>query len=143
MNVNSSDQNKVPQLKWAGLAGLFALPVAWWLIVMYIITPRLLPNITTPGGEINGYALNLISLAGYLFEFVLAIIVLRTERQRFSWPALRTRLNLRWGGWKTWILFLMIFIAAFALTFPLISASKITAEAFPPSRLVPRITKSA
>lgn len=126
------DPKNIPQLQWPGLVGLFALPVIWWLVIMYIITPRLLPEITTPAGEINSYALNLITLAGYLFEFFLAAIVLRTEGQRFTWSALRQRLNLRWGGWKAWGLFLLVFLAAFALTFPLMSTSKATAAIFPP-----------
>ena len=126
------DPEKIPQLKWPGLAALFALPVCWWLVIMYILTPRLLPAITTSAGEINGYALNLITLTGYLFEFFLAVIVLRGEGQRFTWAALRKRLNLRWGGWKAWGLFLLVFLAAFALTFPLISTSKAIAAAVPP-----------
>jgi len=132
MRTKTYDHKNIPQLKWPGLVSLFALPVAWWLIIMYLVTPRLLPAITTPGGEINGYALNLITLAGYLFEFFLAIYVLRREGQSFKWKALKTRLNLRWGGWKAWGLFLLVFLAAFALTFPLISTSKITASIAPP-----------
>jgi membrane protease YdiL (CAAX protease family) len=129
INENSA---KIPQLKWAGLAVFYALPVIWWLVVMYVITPALLPRITTADGEINGYALNLITLAGYLFEFVLAILVLKREGQRFNWQALKTRLNLRWGSWKKWLLFVVVFVAAFALTFPLMSTSKTTATMAPP-----------
>ncbi len=132
MTTKNTNPIKIPQLTWAGLLGLISLPIAWWLTLMYIITPQLLPAITTPDGEINGVALNLITLAGYLFEFLLAVIILRREGMRFSWPALRARLNLRWGGWKAWLLFAAIFIAAFALTFPLMSASPTIAAAAPP-----------
>ena len=127
MAATTYDPKKIPQLKWAGLVGLFALPVAWWFFVLYVITPWLLPSITTPEGEINGYALYLIQLSGYLFEFLLAIYVLRREGQRFAWPALRTRLNLRWGGWKAWGLFIVVFVIAYALTLLIIPTSTITA----------------
>jgi membrane protease YdiL (CAAX protease family) len=132
MTATTYDPKEISQLKWTGLVGLWALPVGWWFFVLYVITPRLLPSITTPEGEINGYALNLIQLSGYLFEFFLAIYVLRREGQSFSWSALRTRLNLRWGGWKAWVLFLVVFVVAFALTQPLIPISTITATAAPP-----------
>jgi hypothetical protein len=137
MTTTTYDPKEIPQLKWAGLAGLFLLPLCWWLFVLYVITPLLLPSITTPEGEVNGYALNLIQLAGYLFEFFLAIYVLRREGQRFTWSALRTRLNLRWGGWKAWGLFIALFVVAFALTQPLVPISKITAAAAPPPAWFP------
>lgn len=137
MTSETYDYQNIPQLKWKSLLGLIGLPVACWLVVMYVVTPRLLPKITTAAGEINGYALNLITLSCYLFEFILAVIVLRREGQRFSWPALKTRLNLRWGGWKAWLLFLVIFAAAFALTFPLMSASASVAAAAPPPAWFP------
>jgi len=132
MKTETYDREEIPQMKWAGLLLFYALPVAWWLVIMYLVTPRLLPVITTPAGEINGYAMNLISLSCYLFEFLLAIYVLRREGIRFTWPALKRRLNLRWGGWKTWALFLVVFATAFALTFPLIAASQTTAAIAPP-----------
>ena len=132
MTTITYDPKEIPQLKWAGLVGLFALPVGWWFFVLYVITPWLLPSITTPQGEINGYALNLIQLSGYLFEFFLAIYVLRREGQSFAWSALRTRLNLRWGGWKAWVLFIVVFAIAYALTLALIPTSTITATAAPP-----------
>jgi len=122
----------VPQLKWAGLIALYTLPVVWWLAVMYLVTPRLLPWITTPEGEINGWALNWITLSCYLFEFVLAVIILRREGQDFNWQTLKSRLNLRWGSWKTWGIFLLVFALAFAITFPLISGSLEIAKAAPP-----------
>jgi hypothetical protein len=137
MTVTTYDPKEIPQLKWAGLAGLFLLPLCWWLFVLYVVAPLLLPSITTPEGEVDGYALNLIQLAGYLFEFFLAIYVLRREGQRFTWPALRTRLNLRWGGWKAWGLFIALFVVAFALTQPLVPISKITAAAAPPPAWFP------
>ena len=132
MTVTTYDPKEIPQLKWIGLVGLFVLPVGWWFFVLYVITPWLLPSITTPEGEINGYALYLIQLSGYLFEFLLAIYVLRREGQRFAWPALRTRLNLRWGGWKAWGLFIVVFVIAYALTLALIPTSTITATVAPP-----------
>lgn len=137
MHATTYDPKEIPQLKWAGLFGLYALPVGWWFIVIYGIVPRLLPWITTPDGEVNGYALNLITLSCYLFEFFLAIFVLRREGQNFAWAALRKRLNLRWGGWKAWGLFLAVFVVAFALTFPLSSTTKITATAAPPPAWFP------
>lgn len=132
MEANTNNFKNISQLKWPELIGLLALPIGWWLVVMYVVTPGLLPQITTTNGEINGYALNLITLSCYLFEFILAIYVLRREGQPFTWTALKSRLNLRWGRGKVWVLFLVVFVAAFALTFPLISTSKATATAFPP-----------
>ena len=137
MGIKTKTSQEVPQLKWAGLTVLYALPVTWWAVVMYVITPAVLPRITTPAGEINGYALNLITLSCYLFEFLLAVFVLRREGQRFSWSALKSRLNLRWGGWKAWGLFILIFLVAFALTFPLMTISKLTAAAAPPPEWFP------
>ncbi|RJP53226.1 MAG: CPBP family intramembrane metalloprotease [Anaerolineaceae bacterium] len=126
------DPKEIPQLSWAGLVGLFALPVGWWFIVLHVIGPRLLPSITTPEGEINGYALNLISLSCYLFEFLLAAYVLRREGQTLTWSTLKIRLNLYWGDWKTWMLFIILLVVGVALTFPLMATSKITALAAPP-----------
>lgn len=132
MQTNTYHPRNIPQLKWSGLIFLTILPVTWWFVIMYVITPHLLPSITTTAGEINGYALNLITLTGYVFEFLLAMIVLHREGVKFTWSDFRQRLNLRWGGWKTWVLFLLVFLAAFALTFPLISTSKTTASLVPP-----------
>ena len=132
MTATTYDAKEIPQLRWAGLVGLWALPVGWWLLVLYVATPRLLPAITTPEGEINGYALYLITLAGYLFEFALAVFVLRREGQRFTWSALRSRLNLRWGGWKAWGLFIVVFVVGFAIAQLLVPTSTITAAAAPP-----------
>jgi len=132
MKTTTNEPKEISQLNWSGLALLYALPVVWWLVVMYVITPSLLPWITTPDGEINGYALNLITLSCYLFEFLLAIFILRREGLQFRWPALKTRLNLRWGGWKAWGLFILIFVVAFVLTFPLMSTSKGIALAVSP-----------
>jgi membrane protease YdiL (CAAX protease family) len=137
MKWQTYDHNYIPQLNWSGFVGLLVIPVGWWLIVLYIITPRLLPAITIPAGEINGYALNLITLSCYLFEFFLAVYVLCGEGLPFTWSALKTRLNLRWGGWKAWIVFLVMFAAAFALTFPLITTSKTTAVIAPPPNWFP------
>jgi len=61
MKTTTYEPKEISQLNWGGLALLYALPVVWWLVVMYVITPSLLPWITTPDGEINGYALNLIT----------------------------------------------------------------------------------
>lgn len=132
MAATTFGPKEIPQLKWVGLICLFALPVGWWFFVLYVITPWLLPSITSSEGEINGYALNLIQLSCYLFEFFLAIYVLRSEGQSFTWSALRTRLNLRWGGWKVWVLFIVVFAIAYALTLALIPFSTITAAAAPP-----------
>ena len=132
MTATTYDAREIPQLKWAGLVGLWALPVGWWLLVLYVVTPRLLPAITTPEGEINGYAMYLITLAGYLFEFLLAVFVLRRDGQRFTWSALHSRLNLRWGGWKAWGLFIVVFVVGFAIAQLLVPTSTITAAAAPP-----------
>jgi ATP/maltotriose-dependent transcriptional regulator MalT len=87
MTTTTYDPKEIPQFKWTGLAGLLLLPLCWWLFVLYVITPLLLPSITTPEGEVNGYALNLIQLSGYLLEVLLAIYVLQREGQRYTWSA--------------------------------------------------------
>lgn len=132
MNEIKYNSKEIQQLKWPGLLGLFVLPLAWWLLILYVITPALLPYVTTPEGEVNGYMTSLVILVGSLFEFILAVFVLRREGQRFTWAALRTRLNLRWGGWKAWGLFILIFIAAFALTQLVLPIGEITASIAPP-----------
>jgi membrane protease YdiL (CAAX protease family) len=137
MDTKTHNIQKVPQLKWAGLYGLYALPAAWWLAVMYLITPRLLPWITTTAKEINGWALNLITLSCYVFEFLLALMILRREGQDFKWQTLKSRLNLRWGSWKTRGIFLLIFLVAFFLTLPLMSASRQVAGIAPPPEWFP------
>ena len=68
MTTTTYDPKEIPQLKWAGLAGLFLLPLCWWLLILYVISPLLLPWTTTPEGEVNGYVLNLTILAGSLFS---------------------------------------------------------------------------
>ena len=111
-------KNKIPQMSWVGLAAFILVPLGWWVLLLYIITPWLLPWITTPMGEINGYALNWITLSGYIVEFLLALAVLRREGRPLDWCALRSRLALRWGGLRSWVVFVGLFALAFTLTIP-------------------------
>ena len=47
------DPTTIPQFKWPQLLLYLALPLAWWFTLLYVISPLLLPQITTPEGEIN------------------------------------------------------------------------------------------
>lgn len=132
MSTQKENKQAVPQLKWSGLVAFLAAPVAWWFLILYVVSPPLLPYLTTPEGEVNGWALNLIQLAGYLFEFVLAIFILRREGQSMNWQALKERLNLRWGNWKKWLLFLVLLVVGFGLTMAISPTTKMTANLLPP-----------
>ena len=123
----------IPQMDLAGLSAFILGPLVWWILLLYVVTPLLLPYIVTSEGEINGYALNLISLSGYLFEFLLAVLILKHEGISYNWHSLKARLSLKWGGWKVWGLFVLLFILAFAATFPLMNLSpKIASLLSPP-----------
>jgi len=132
MTATTYDPKEIPQLKWPGLVGLFVLPLCWWLFILYVVTPLLLPYVTTSQGEVNGYMSSLVVLVGCLFELGLAVFVLYRDGQQFTWTALRIRLNFRWGGWKAWGLFIVIFVVAFGLTQLVLPIGKITATIAPP-----------
>ena len=63
----------IPQFNWRQLAAFILLPVAWWFILLYGITPLLLPAFSTPNGEPNAWLYLSIASLGYLFEFCLAL----------------------------------------------------------------------
>jgi membrane protease YdiL (CAAX protease family) len=132
MEEKNPEKLRVPQMNWVSLVAFILVPLAWWLLLLYVVTPLLMPFITTAEGEINGYALNLISLSGYLFEFLLAVLILKHEGSLFNWHFLKARLLLKWSGWKAWGLFVLLFILAFTATFPLMNLSPKIASLLPP-----------
>ena len=46
--------DKVPQLTWGQLALFVLLPIIWWIVVLYIFVPLLLPYYSTADGELTG-----------------------------------------------------------------------------------------
>ena len=117
---NVSGENNlanIPQFNWRQLAAFLLLPVAWWFILLYGITPLLLPAFSAPNGELNGYALLSITTLGYLFEFFLALRIFRKEGYTLRLRALKERINWRWPrGWKNWGLILILFVVGFGIS---------------------------
>jgi len=80
----------IPQLSGRQLAAFLLLPVAWWFFLLYGIAPLLLPALSAPNGEPNGWLLLLTQTLGYLFEFLLALWIFRKEgyapNYGMTWP---------------------------------------------------------
>jgi hypothetical protein len=125
--------SSIPQFTWSQLAGFFLLPVAWWFILLYGITPLLLPAFSAPNGEPNGWVLLFIQILGYLFEFLLAIRIFRKEGYPLRLHALKERIHWRWPrGWKAWVLILVLFVVGFSISQLLQPLSTAIASALPP-----------
>ena len=107
----------VPQFNWRQLAAFLLLPIAWWFVVLYVITPLVLPVVSAPNGEPNGWWLLISQLLGYLFEFVLALRVFRKEEYPLRLRALKDRIHWHWPhGWKAWLLILVLFVVGFGVS---------------------------
>ncbi len=111
------DPATTPQFNFLQLIVFVLLPLAWWFFLLYVVTPRLLPSITTPDGEISAFPLLILTSLGYLFEFFLALYILRREGYPLRLSALRKRINWRWvRGWKNWGIVLILFVLGFGLS---------------------------
>jgi membrane protease YdiL (CAAX protease family) len=127
------DPATIPQFTILQLVGYVLLPIAWWFFILYVVAPFLLPSITTSEGEMNAWALLMLSSLGYLFEFFLALYIFRREGYRLRLSALRSRINWRLvRGWKTWGLVLLLFVVGFGLSMFLSQTNRMVAEVLPP-----------
>ena len=107
----------VPQFTWRQLAAFLLVPVAWWFILLYGITPLLLPAFSAPNGEPNGWLLLCIQVSAYSFEFLLALRIFRREGYPLRLRALKERIHWRWPrGWKAWVTILVLFVAGFGIS---------------------------
>jgi hypothetical protein len=107
----------IPQFNWRQLAAFLLLPVAWWFVLLYGITPLLLPAFSAPNGEPNGWVALSIASLGYLFEFFLALNIFRKEGYALRLSALKERIHWRWPrGWKKWGIILILFVVGFGIT---------------------------
>jgi membrane protease YdiL (CAAX protease family) len=123
----------IPQFNWRQLAGFLLLPLAWWFVLLYGITPLVLPAFTAPNGELNGYALTSIATLGYLFEFLLALRIFRQEGYPLRWRALKGRIHWRWPrGWKAWLIVLAVFVVGFGVSQLLQPTKQAIAGVVPP-----------
>jgi hypothetical protein len=123
----------IPQFNWRQLAAFVVLPVAWWFILLYGITPLLLPAFSTPDGELNGYAATSITIFAYLFEFILAITIFRREGYPLRFRALKERIYWRWPrGWKQWVIIVVLFVVGFGISQLLQPLSTAIARVLPP-----------
>ena len=130
---DQADPVNVPQFNWPQLALFVILPIIWWFILLYVITPLLLPAFSTPNGDPNAWVFLSISASGYLFEFFLALYIFRKEGYPLRFRALKERIHWRWPrGWKTWGIILIVFVLGFGLTMFLQPLSAATAKLFPP-----------
>ena len=123
----------IPQFNWRQLAAFLLLPVAWWFILLYGITPLLLPAFSTSDGELNGFAVSSIATLGYLFEFLLALRIFRKEGYALRLRALKERIHWRWPrGWKAWAIILVLFVAGFGLSQLLQPSKQAIGSVLPP-----------
>jgi hypothetical protein len=123
----------IPQFNWRQLAAFLLLPVAWWFVLLYGITPFLLPAFSAPNGEPNGWLLLFIQILGYSFEFLLALRIFRKEGYRLHLRALKERIHWRWPrGWKTWGIILGLFVVGFGISQLLQPLSTAIASVLPP-----------
>jgi membrane protease YdiL (CAAX protease family) len=111
------DPETIPQFSWPQLVLFVALPLAWWFFLLYVVSPLLLPAITTPEGEINGWALLTLQILAYGFEFALALYLFRREGYPLRLKALKARINWRWvRGWKNWGLVVLLLVVGIGVT---------------------------
>jgi hypothetical protein len=123
----------IPQFNWRQLAVFFLLPVVWWFILLYGITPLLLPAFSAPDGELNGFAVASIATLGYLFEFLLALYIFRKEGYALRLRALKERIHWRWPrGWKAWLIILILFVVGFGVSQLLQPTKQAIAGVVPP-----------
>ena len=139
MNTQVSDvpgeanPTNIPQFNWRHLAAFLLLPVAWWFILLYGITPLLLPAFSAPDGELNGFAVASIATLGYLFEFLLALRIFRKEGYALSLRSLKERIHWHWPrGWKAWVIILLLFVAGFGISQLLLPSKQAIGSVFPP-----------
>lgn len=124
---------KVPQFNWGQLALFVLLPIIWWVVVLYIIVPLLLPHYTTADGELTGWVILSASSLCYLFEFGLALFIFRSEGYQLRLSALRERIHWRWPrSWKTWGLIMALVVVGLGLTQLLQPVTTAIASVFPP-----------
>jgi len=123
----------IPQFNWRQLAAFLLLPVAWWFILLYGITPLLRPAFSTPNGEPNAWLYLSIASLGYLFEFLLALRIFRKEGYALRLRALKERINWRWPrGWKKWGIILILFVVGFGISQLLQFTTPAIASVLPP-----------
>jgi hypothetical protein len=128
-----ANPTNIPQFNWRQLAAFLLLPVAWWFILLYGITPLLLPACSAPNGEPNGWVLLSIQALGYLFEFFLALNIFRKEGYALRLRALKERIHWRWPrGWKAWGIILVLFVVGFGISQLLQPLSTAIASVLPP-----------
>jgi len=124
---------KVPQFNCGQLALFVLLPIIWWVVVLYIIVPLLLPHYTTADGELTGWVILSASSLCYLFEFGLALFIFRSEGYQLRLSALRERIHWRWPrSWKTWGLIMALVVVGLGLTQLLQPVTTAIASVFPP-----------
>ena len=132
---NVSDQANpanIPQFNWRQLAGFILLPIAWWFILLYGITPLLLPAFSASNGEPNGWLLLSIAALGYLFEFFLALTIFRKEGYSLNFRTLKERIHWHWPrGWKTWGIILIVFVLGVSLTMLMQPLNAVTTRCCP------------
>lgn len=127
------DPATISQFSLLQLLGFVLLPIAWWFFLLYVVTPWILPAISTPQGEVSAWAFLSISGLGYLFEFLLALFILRGEGYPLSLDALRRRLQWGWvRGWRTWGLVVLLFVVGFGVSIFLSQTNRMIAEVLPP-----------
>ncbi|UCB45971.1 MAG: CPBP family intramembrane metalloprotease [Spirochaetota bacterium] len=126
MAQNDTGSSEIQQYSLAMIILMFVWPAAWYMLLIHLIVPLFYSP--TPGEFLpTSIFLAVITLGGGA-ELVVALILLRREGFKLTYSGLRERVRLRWpAGWKKWILAIVVFIVAFALTMVIGRLNKVLA----------------
>ena len=105
----------IPQYSLAMIIFMFFWPAAWYMILIHLIMPLFFTP--APGEFIpTSHFLAVMALGGGA-ELIVALILLRREGFKLTFSGLRERARLRWPvGWKRWVLVIVVFFVALALS---------------------------
>jgi membrane protease YdiL (CAAX protease family) len=108
-----TNNTSIPQYSFPKIVLMFAWPIVWFAFLIYGIAPMLLRS----NGSLPTWAVIVISILGNSAEVACALIIFRREGYRLTFSSLRERVHWHWPkGWKLWLAFVGVFIAAFALS---------------------------
>lgn len=113
MEHAAADPSGIPQFSLPMIVLMFAWPVAWFMLLIYLVGPMLV----RADGTLPTWSVIVVSVLGNGAELAAALIIFRREGYRLTLSSLRERINWRFPrGWKKWLAFVAVFIGAYALS---------------------------
>lgn len=109
----AAHQSSIPQFSLLTIILMFVWPIAWFMFLIYVVGPMLV----RPDSTLPSWSVIVVSILGNGAELAAALIIFRREGYHLTLSSLRERINWRFPtGWKKWLAFVAVFIAAYALS---------------------------